>query len=61
MDLWVGQSLDGPSFSLSSELCLCNSFMDSSFPLLRRNEVSTLLNSIKELKEVKDTKKELGE
>jgi hypothetical protein len=26
MDPQVGQSLDGPSFSLSSELCLINSF-----------------------------------
>ena len=26
MDPQVGQSLDGPSFCLSSKLCLCNSF-----------------------------------
>jgi hypothetical protein len=26
MDPWVGQSLDGPSFHLSSKLCLCNFF-----------------------------------
>jgi hypothetical protein len=26
MGPWVGQSLDGPSLGLSSELCLCNSF-----------------------------------
>jgi hypothetical protein len=26
MDHQVGQSLDGPSFRLSSKLCLCNSF-----------------------------------
>jgi hypothetical protein len=26
MDPWVGQSLDGSSFCLSSKLCLCNSF-----------------------------------
>ena len=26
VDPWMGQSLDGPSFHLSSELCLCNSF-----------------------------------
>jgi hypothetical protein len=25
MDPWVEQSLDGPSFHLSSKLCLCNS------------------------------------
>jgi hypothetical protein len=26
MDPWIWQSLDGPSFHLSSKLCLCNSF-----------------------------------
>jgi hypothetical protein len=26
MNPWVWQSLDGPSFSLSSKVCLCNSF-----------------------------------
>ena len=26
MDIQVGQSLDGPSFHLSSKLCLCTSF-----------------------------------
>ena len=26
MDPRVGQSMDGPSFLLSSEICLCNSF-----------------------------------
>ena len=26
VDPWVWQSLDGPSFPLSSKLCLCNSF-----------------------------------
>jgi hypothetical protein len=26
MDAWVGQFLDGPSFHLSSEFCLCNFF-----------------------------------
>jgi retron-type reverse transcriptase len=26
MDPWIWQSLDGPSFRLSSKLCLCNSF-----------------------------------
>jgi hypothetical protein len=26
MDPWIWQSLDGPSFCLSSKLCLCNSF-----------------------------------
>jgi hypothetical protein len=26
MDPWIWKSLDGPSFCLSSKLCLCNSF-----------------------------------
>jgi hypothetical protein len=26
MDPWIRSSLDGPSFSLSSKLCLCNFF-----------------------------------
>jgi hypothetical protein len=26
VDPWIWQSLDGPSFHLSSKLCLCNSF-----------------------------------
>ena len=26
MDPWIWQSLNGPSFCLSSKLCLCNSF-----------------------------------
>jgi hypothetical protein len=26
VDPWIWQSLDGPSFCLSSKLCLCNSF-----------------------------------
>jgi hypothetical protein len=26
MDPWIWQSLDDPSFHLSSKLCLCNSF-----------------------------------
>jgi hypothetical protein len=26
VDLWIWQSLHGPSFRLSSKLCLCNSF-----------------------------------
>jgi hypothetical protein len=26
MNPWVGKSLDGPSSSVCSELCLCNSF-----------------------------------
>jgi hypothetical protein len=44
----VGQSLNDPSFHLSSKLCLCNSIipsMDLLFPILRRNEVSTIRSS----------------
>jgi hypothetical protein len=26
MDLWIWQSLDGPSFCHTSKFCLCNSF-----------------------------------
>jgi hypothetical protein len=32
IDPQVGQSLDGPSFSLSSDLCLCNSFHEYFVP-----------------------------
>jgi hypothetical protein len=39
---WIWQSLDGPSFCLSSKLCLCNSFHGWLFPILRRGKVSTL-------------------
>jgi hypothetical protein len=43
----VGQSLDSPSFHLSSKLCLCNSFHGYFFfPILRRNEVSTHWSSL---------------
>jgi hypothetical protein len=35
MDPWVGQSLDGPSFCLSSELSLCNSFHGCFIPYSR--------------------------
>jgi hypothetical protein len=42
MDPWIWQSLDGPSFCLSSKLCLCNSFHGWLFPILRRSKVSTL-------------------
>ena len=42
MDPWIWQSLDGPSFCLSSKLCLCNSFHGWLFPILRRGKVSTL-------------------
>jgi hypothetical protein len=45
MDPWIWQSLDGPSFCLSSKLCLCNSFHGWLFPVLRRGKVSTLWSS----------------
>ena len=45
MDPWIWQSLVGPSFCLSSKLCLCNSFHGWLFPILRRGKVSTLWSS----------------
>ena len=45
MDPRLWQSLDGPSFRLSSKLCLRNSFHGYFFPILRRNEVSTCWSS----------------
>ena len=45
MDPWIWQSLDGPSFCLSSKLCLCNSFHGWLFPILRRSKVSKLWSS----------------
>ena len=33
MDPWMGQSRDGHSFNLSSELCLCNAFHGYFSPL----------------------------
>ena len=45
MDPWIWQSLDGPSFCLSSKLCLCNSFHGWLFPILRRGKVSTFWSS----------------
>jgi hypothetical protein len=46
MDPQVGQSLDGPSFCLSSELCLCNSFHGYFIPILRRSKVFILWSSL---------------
>jgi hypothetical protein len=45
---WIpgGQSLDGPSFCLSTKHCLCNSFHGYFVPPLERNEVSTLWSSL---------------
>jgi hypothetical protein len=45
MDPWIWQSLDRPSFCLSSKLCLCNSFHGWLFPILRMSKVSTLWSS----------------
>ena len=39
MDPQVGQSLDGPSFRLCSELCLCNSFHGSFVPPSKKDSV----------------------
>jgi hypothetical protein len=33
VDPWIWQSLDGPSFRLSSKLCLCNSFHGCFVPI----------------------------
>ena len=42
VDSQVGQSQDGPSFSLSSELCLCNSIHGYSVLPSKKEKVSTL-------------------
>jgi hypothetical protein len=42
MDSQVGQSQDVPSFSLSSELCLCNSIHGYSVLPSKKEKVSTL-------------------
>jgi hypothetical protein len=41
MDPQLGQSLDGPSFGLSSELFSVTPCMGILFPILRRNDVFT--------------------
>jgi hypothetical protein len=44
MDPWVRQSLDGPSFRLSSKLCLCNSFHGCFVPNYKKGQsVHTLV------------------
>jgi hypothetical protein len=41
---WILQSLDGPSFCLSSKLCLCNSFHGCSVPKSKKGQsVHTLV------------------
>ena len=45
MDSQVGQSLDGPSFPLSSKLCLCDTFHGCFVPNSKRGKVSTLWSS----------------
>ena len=39
IDPQVGHSLDGPSFSLSSELCLCNSFYGYFVPHSKKEQI----------------------
>jgi hypothetical protein len=41
----VGQSLDGPSFILAPNFVSATPSMGTLFPILRRNEVSTLWSS----------------
>jgi hypothetical protein len=44
MDPWLWQSLDGPSFRLSSKLCLCNSFLGCFVPNSKKGQsVHTLV------------------
>jgi hypothetical protein len=44
MDPCIWQSLDGPSFHLSSKFCLCNSFHGSFVPISRKGQsVHTLV------------------
>ena len=38
MDPWIWQSLDGPSFHLSSKLCLCNSFHGCFVPSSKKGQ-----------------------
>ena len=59
MDLWVWQSLDGPSFRLSPNFVSVTPSMGVLFPILRRGKVSTLWslsNIYKELKKVDSRK-----
>jgi hypothetical protein len=41
MDPWIWQSLDGPSFCLSSKLCLCNSFHGCFVPNSKKGQSRT--------------------
>jgi hypothetical protein len=59
MDSWVGQSLDGPSFSLSSELCVCNSFQEmwyiytmEYYSAIKNNEFMKFLGKWMELEDI---------
>ena len=50
MDPWIWQSLDGPSFCLSSKLCLCNSFHGCSVPNSKKGQsIHTLVFVLPEL------------
>jgi hypothetical protein len=42
MDPWIWQSLDGPSFFLSSKLCLCNSFHGCFVPNTKKGHMISL-------------------
>jgi hypothetical protein len=51
MDPWVDQSLDGPSFHISSELCLCNSFHGYFVPHSKKKQsIHTLVFLLLEFK-----------
>ena len=39
VDPWIWQSLDGPSFHLSSKLCLCNSFHGCFVPKSKESKI----------------------
>ena len=51
MDPLVGQSLDGPSLHLSSELCLCNSFQGYSVLRSKKEQSIHTLVSLLEFHE----------
>ena len=49
MDTQVGQSLDSPSFCLSSEVCLCNSFHGNFVPHSKKElRIHTLVSFLLE-------------
>ena len=42
VDPWIWQSLDGPSFRLSSKFCLCNSFNGCFVPISKKGQSALL-------------------